>query len=154
MGVNDAKEMLEAAQAECIRLEREMAGLREEAFEMEHRANRRIREVEAERDAALAVIEQVREWADAVNRWAPNNLVLEDVLSQSPASALAKVKADALREAVERFESGDVAPDDLGVERDGVRWAPNAVEGAWEYQGPIMDWLRDEADRLEKSRGE
>lgn len=34
MGVNDAQEMLEAAQAECIRLERELAAVKAECREM------------------------------------------------------------------------------------------------------------------------
>lgn len=59
----------------------------------------------------------------------------------------AQVRVEALRDAVQRFED-EVGKGDLRreSERDGSRWMD--AEEAWEHQGPFMDWLRNEADRI------
>lgn len=79
MGVNDAQEMLEAAQAECIRLEKELAELTSSSgsdriaakyWKQRQDARSELCTVKDERDAAKwerdaarAVIEQVQSWA-------------------------------------------------------------------------------------------
>ena len=66
---------------------------------------------------------------------------------------LAKIKADAIRDAVEHFEAH------VGVEEfrdetrgDGTFWLD--TDAVWEAQGPFMDWLRNRADRIEREAGE
>lgn len=65
--------------------------------------------------------------------------------------AIAKVKADALREAVIDFEDnvgiGEFAEQSHRSSRGG--WAH--IDEAWESQGPYMDWLRNRADKLDPS---
>ena len=62
---------------------------------------------------------------------------------------IAKVKADALREAVEYFENligiGEFREE---TRRDGRHWVD--PDRAWGEQGPFMDWLRNHADRIER----
>lgn len=109
MGVNDAKEQLEVAIEEFGKLERKLAA------------------VEAERDAALSVIEQVgRALTETDVRYEERNQNAFAIIAQSPASALAKVKADALR------------------------YAADVLDGQfWTSQG---FYLRIEADRIEKEK--
>lgn len=61
-----------------------------------------------ERDAALAVIEQVgRALTESDVRYEERNRNAFAILAQSPASALAKVKADAIREAAKHLDEMD-----------------------------------------------
>lgn len=61
---------------------------------------------------------------------------------------IAKVKADALREAVEEFESHVGAGEfEEQTCRNGTHWT-HAVE-SWDHQGPFMYWLLNRADRIE-----
>lgn len=119
MGVNDAREQLEVAIEEFGKLERKLAA------------------VEAERDAAFAVMEQARGFAEEyvtvlehLEEPYPSvdgmfRVILAN-LEQSPASALAKVKADAIREAADVL--------------DGQFWTSQGF------------YLRIEADRIEKEK--
>lgn len=59
-----------------------------------------------------------------------------------------KVKADALREAVEEFESHVGAGEfEEQTCRNGTHWT-HAVE-SWDHQGPFMYWLLNRADQIE-----
>lgn len=146
MGVNDAQEMLEAAQAECIRLERELADLASGSDHLAAKywaqrqvARNKLREAQEMLDAqivrgnelaeqlaaAFAVVEQLRNTGavpidEVWQRW-------RAIFAQTPTSALAKVKADVLREAADRISDSSM-----------TRPRPAAAE-----------WLRAEADRIE-----
>ena len=62
---------------------------------------------------------------------------------------IAKVKADALREAVEEFEGHVGAGEfDEQTRRNGTHWT-HAVE-SWDHQGPFMYWLLNRADQIER----
>lgn len=88
------------------------------------------RNAEAERDAALAVIEQANDVGGG-NTWKDDLDRTRHILAQSPASALANVKADTLRDAANKHFKESVAQG-LGD--------PTAV----------AEWLRAEADKIEK----
>lgn len=88
------------------------------------------RKAEAERDAALAVIEQANDVGGG-NTWKDDLDRTRHILAQSPASALAHVKADTLRDAASKHFKESVAQG-LGD--------PTAV----------AEWLRAEAARIEK----
>ena len=63
-----------------------------------------------------------------------------------------KVKADALREAVEEFESHVGAGEfEEQTCRNGTHWT-HAVE-SWDHQGPFMYWLLNRADQIESGGG-
>lgn len=65
---------------------------------------------------------------------------------------IAKIKADALREAVEEFESHVGAGEfEEQTCRNGTHWT-HAVE-SWDHQGPFMHWLLNRADRIESGGG-
>ena len=65
-----------------------------------------------------------------------------------PDRFIAKVKADALREAVEEFESHVGAGEfEEQTCRNGTHWT-HAVE-SWDHQGPFMYWLLNRADQIE-----
>lgn len=68
-----------------------------------------MRELKAKRDAALAVIAYARACLshDGERDYLERIYATQNALTQSPASALAKVKADALRQAVEDAEEWD-----------------------------------------------
>jgi hypothetical protein len=95
---------LESAAADVERLERENAELREKVdWHQQQEAGLRddIPDLESERDAALAVIEQVREFHATIrHQWAYDDL--GDILATSPAEALNAVKAEAKAEALKR----------------------------------------------------
>lgn len=82
--------------------------------------------------------------------------VLEDRAGEEYATAksdaergIAKIKADALREAVEEFESHVGAGEfEEQTCRNGTHWT-HAVE-SWEHQGPFMHWLLNRADQIER----
>lgn len=78
--------------------------------------------------------------------------VADAVLALLLGKTEAKVKAEALREAVEDFESrvgvGDFEEQTI---RDGIPWSHTAE--AWEHQGPFMAWIRNRADELERGEG-
>lgn len=86
----------------------------------------------------------------AYHRWA---IVNENVVAPSELDAefdrfINKVRADALREAVEEFESHVGAGEfEEQTCRNNTHWT-HAVE-SWDHQGPFMYWLLNRADRIE-----
>jgi hypothetical protein len=88
------------------------------------------------------------------SRW--ENCPTRRILSSVPADILAardrRVAAEALRGAVDYFESnvGIQELADGSTTRDGGHWTKESVEYAWDTQGVIMDWLRNRADAIEK----
>lgn len=126
MGVNDAQEMLEAAQEECIRLERELAAA--------HVDTGLVRDALF---ALLAVRDNVNTiLTDSSLSLGEKTAQARAALDQSPRSALAKVKADALRATVE----------------DGkyMAWACSRTGSE------LSNWflyIESEADRIEKEVG-
>ena len=67
------------------------------------------------------------------------------ILDILPGKTEQEVRAEALREAADEFESHvGVGEFEEQTVRDGIPWAHTAE--AWEHQGPFMAWLRNRAD--------
>lgn len=63
-----------------------------------------------------------------------------------------RIRAEALREAVDDFEGGAVEHEDLKsrTEQAPLGWTDESIAAAFDASGPVADWLKGRADRIER----
>lgn len=93
-------------------------------------------------EIANALIEGIKETSE-VGVWADKVLA---------SSVIRRIQAEALREAVDDFEGGAVEHEDLKsrTEQATLGWTDESISDAFDAFGPVADWLKGRADRIER----
>ena len=98
------------------------------------------------------LIESARRWHDPEADTEGPAVSVADLVAALPEHD-AQVAARALRKAAEVIDGAEVYDELAAPNLDGVRWTEECVHGAVAESGPITDWLRRRADRIERQEG-